>query len=154
MTNEDIIEAARIIKSRNIKLRTEQMLGLPDTSFEDEMELLRMNISIKPDMAWTSVFAPYLGTSLGDYCKAKGLYDGNNDDLPDSFFENTKLNFDKDRKFKTNLLHRIFATCAKMEDGDKLANNFINKKEGNFDSWFYTFKQHLFDQLYEVKNGS
>ncbi len=151
MKNADIFRACYMIKEFGLKLRTEQMLGLPSTSLEDEIDLLSMNIKIKPNVAWTSVFAPYLGTELGDQCKDMGLYDGNNDDLDDSFFSDSRLKFDEDRLKKTNQLQRIFSTCVKMPDGDKLAQDFLDRGRYDFDTWFSTVRKHLYDRdLYRV----
>jgi len=142
---EKMREAGKLIKKYKLRLRTEQMLGLPNTSIEDELEMLKFNIEIQPDIAWTSIFAPYLGTNLGDWCKSNNWYDGTNDDLSESFFSNTRLNFDKERVIKTNMLHHVFSTCAKLPNGVELARKFINKKDLSFDSWFKVMRQHLYD---------
>lgn len=150
-TIEQIRYAADLIHGFDMKLRTEQMLGLPNTTIDDELDLLRLNIEMNPEIAWTAIFAPYLGTELGNWCKANGWYEGNNDDLSDNFFSNTKLNFTKERARRTNMLHKIFATCAKLPDGDKLAAKFIEEKELTFDTWFSDVRQHLYDNsLYKV----
>lgn len=152
MSQECIKSAGVLIKHYGFKLRTEQMLGLPETTMEDELELLRLNCAMKPDIAWTSIFAPYLGTTLGDYCKQIGLYGGDNNDLSDSFFEDSRLNFDAQRKRQTNMLQRVFATCAKFPDGDALARRFITGKDLTWDAWFNTVRRHLFDHsLYKVE---
>jgi radical SAM superfamily enzyme YgiQ (UPF0313 family) len=142
-TNEVIYDTCSMIKDFGFKLRTEQMLGVPQTTLEEEIELLKMNIKIKPDIAWTSIFSPYLGTTLGDYCKNTKLYSGNNDDLGESFFLPSKLNFSSDRLRKTNLLHFVFSTCAKIPNGEKLAERFLFT-EGSFSSWFSCMREHLY----------
>jgi len=127
------------------------MLGLPGTTFGDELELLDLNSKIAPDFAWTSIFQPYLGTSLGDYCKTEGLYDGDNDDLSPDFFSATKLNFPKDRKRATTLLQNIFATCVKFPDGESLARNFIEKNERHgWKEWYQTVKEHMYKDIYGI----
>lgn len=152
MSNEKIITACKLIKEYGFNLRTEQMLGLPETTIEDELGLLKFNVSLKPELAWTSIFTPYLGTKLGDWCKENGLYDGCNDDLSDNFFSDTRLKFDSERKYKTNLLHKIFATCARLPYGDELARRCLDDYDmENFDVWFAKVKKHLFDyELYNV----
>ncbi len=145
MTNEQIMNSCSMIRDRGFKLRTEQMLGIPETFFEDEINLLKMNVDINPNMAWTSIYAPYLGTVLGDYCKEMGLYSGDNDDLSDNFFHESQLNFDTDRLKKTNLLHKIFATCAKFPNGHLLAKSFLDDPSPDFQSWFFKVKEHLFE---------
>ncbi len=144
MTNDQIMDSCLMIKNSGLKLRTEQMLGIPNTSFEDEIDLLKMNVDIDPNLAWTSIFVPYLGTALGDYCKEKGLYSGNNDDLKASFFSDSCLKFDEGRLKKTNFLQKIFATCVKFPNGHLLAKNFLDDPSPDFQSWFFKVKEHLF----------
>lgn len=90
------------ICSRALRVRTEQITGLPygATSVETpinidaDLELVKLNIDLKPSMAWASTFAPYAGTKLGKYALNHGHYDGTeNDDVPDTFFERSVLRF-------------------------------------------------------------
>ncbi len=151
MSNKEIFQACTMVKEFGFKLRTEQMLGLPATTFEDELGLLEMNIKIRPNIAWSSIYTPYLGTWLGDFCKKTGLYSGNNDDLEATFFSKSKLNFDKDRLRKTNQLQTMFSTCAQFPDGHKLAKNFMDKDNYNWKNWFEVTRKHLYDEsLYKV----
>jgi len=147
MSNDQILDACRKIKEAGFRLRTEQMLGLPGTTIDDELELLRMNIRIQPDIAWVSMFTPYLGTTLGDWCKDRGLYNGTNDDLTGTFFSDSKLNFYPGRIAMTNMLLRIFSTCAKMPHGDKLAQSCLRNGVSDMDGWFHAVKDHLYDSL-------
>lgn len=148
---KQIANACELIKEWGFKLRTEQMLGLPHTTYLDELKLLKLNVTLKPDIAWTSIFAPYLGTTLGDYCLKSGWYFGNNDDLKDSFFSDSQLTFSQRRKVKTNMLQRVFSTCACIPEGDKLAESFLLGDEHNFDRWFSVMRTHLYDNcLYSI----
>jgi len=144
-SNKDIYSACAEIKKLGMKLRTEQMLGIPNTTLEDELNLLRMNIEIEPDIAWTSTYTPYLGTTLGDWCKENKWYNGSNDDLENSFFSDSKINFMNGRAKKTNVLQKIFSTCAKIPQGNILAKKFLDSERYNFDSWFSNMRTHLYD---------
>jgi radical SAM superfamily enzyme YgiQ (UPF0313 family) len=151
MTNRQVLAACALVKEMGFKLRTEQMLGVPNTSMEDELNLLKMNIEIQPDIAWTSVYTPYLGTKLGDYCKEKGLYGGDNDDLDDNFFSCSRLNFDEDRLKKSNQLQAIFSTCSCISEGHELAKDFLNSGKYDWGNWFKTMRKHLYDRkLYRI----
>ena len=144
-TNNEITNACNLVKKYNIKLRIEQMLGLPNTTLEDELDLLKLNVFLKPDMSWVSIYSPYLGTTLGDYCKAVGLYSGNNNDLSDSFFSNSALNFSSKRLINTNTLHKIFSTCALFKNGQELAKNYLILSDFTLSGWFNATRKHLFD---------
>ena len=150
-SNDDIYNSCKLIKEFNLKLRTEQMLGLPQTTLEDELNLLKMNTEIKPEIAWTSIFTPYLGTTLGDSCKENNLYLNSNDDIEENFFSNSKLLFNSQRVEQTNMLQKIFSTCSNFSQGNKLAKSFLSSNDYSFNSWFSCMKTHLYDNcLYKV----
>jgi hypothetical protein len=119
------------------------MLGLPNTTFEDELNLLKMNCEINPTIAWTSIFQPYRGTELGEYCVNNDLYVGNNEDVDESFFTNTVLNYPEERKREIVELQKIFALCSHIPNGWKYAKQIIKDGKDNL-------KEHLYSVLYET----
>lgn len=143
MSNEKILNNCKKLTDNGIKLRTEQMLGLPNTTFEDELNLLKMNCEIRPTIAWTSIFQPYRGTELGEYCVNNGLYNGNNEDVDKSFFTNTVLNYSEERKKEIVELQKIFANCAHIPNGWEYARQIIKEGKNNL-------KEHLYSVLYSV----
>jgi len=143
MKNKTIINNSKALLSAGVKLRTEQMLGLPNTTLEDELNLLKMNCEINPTIAWTSIFQPYRGTELGEYCVTNGLYEGNNEDVADSFFKTTVLNYPDERKREIVELQKIFALCSHIPNGWEYAKQII--KQNNND-----LKGHLYSVLYQT----
>lgn len=143
MKNETIINNCKQLLSAGVKLRTEQMLGLPNTTLEDELNLLKMNCEIRPTIAWTSIFQPYRGTELGEYCVNNGLYVGNNEDVEESFFKTTVLNYPEKRKEEIIKLQKIFALCAHLPNGWEYAEQIVKHNNDNL-------KEHLYSVLYGV----
>ena len=143
MKNEDIINNCKMLLSAGVKLRTEQMLGLPDTTLEDELKLLRMNCEIGPTIAWTSIFQPYRGTELGEYCVNNNLYVGNNEDASDSFFKESVLNYPDERKKEIIELQKIFALCTHLPNGWEHAEQIVRFGNNNL-------KEHLYSVLYKT----
>lgn len=143
MKNETIYSNCRKLLDSGIKLRTEQMLGLPNTTFEDELKLLKFNCEIKPTIAWSSIFQPYRGTELGEYCVQNGLYDGNNEDVSDTFFKETVLNYSPERKNEIVKLQQIFAMCAHIPNGWEYAEQIVKHNNNNL-------KEHLYSLLYRI----
>ena len=106
MPNELMFEGMRSIVSRGLRVRTEQITGLPygattaptEMNLDADLRLIETNVKLKqltggPTIAWASTFAPYKGTKLGTYCKEYGYYNGDNNDVPDTFFERSVLKF-------------------------------------------------------------
>jgi radical SAM superfamily enzyme YgiQ (UPF0313 family) len=143
MSNKKILENCKKLTDNGIKLRTEQMLGLPNTTFEDELKLLEMNCQINPTIAWASIFQPYRGTVLGEYCVNNGLYSGNNEDVDESFFTNTILNYPEERKYEIVELQKIFALCSHIPNGWEYARQIIKEGKNNL-------KEHLYSVLYST----
>lgn len=95
MSEELILEGCAKIKSRGITLRLEQILAIPFSTLETDLSTLRLNNVINPEMAWTSILAPYGGTLMGEIANSFGFYKGNNDDLHQLFFDRSVMRHSK-----------------------------------------------------------
>ncbi len=91
MTDRTIIDGADILHKHGIRLRTENMVGIPHETPHTAMETLRLNVKCRPTIGWASVFQPYPGTDLGDECLVNGTFDGDVDNFSDSFFDTYRL---------------------------------------------------------------
>jgi len=98
MSDELILEGCAKIRSRGMTLRTEQILAVPFSNLETDLSTLDLNNRIGPEMAWTSILAPYGGTEMGDVAKAFGYYKGENDDLHELFFDRSVMRHSKTAK--------------------------------------------------------
>ena len=143
MNNDSIYKNCRKFLDCGMKLRTEQMLGLPNTTLEDELNLLKLNCEINPTIAWSSIFQPYRGTELGEYCVQEGLYNGNNEDISEAFFKESVLNFPEERKKEIIKLQEIFTMCAHIPHGWEYAEQIIKYNNNNL-------KEHLYSVLYRT----
>jgi hypothetical protein len=86
-----IEEGIRRIQDRGLTLRTEQILAVPFSDIQTDIETLKFNVKLKPSMAWTSILQPYGGTNMGTIASKFGLWRGTNDDLDESFFDRSTL---------------------------------------------------------------
>lgn len=112
MSLGDVQDAAIRFKEYGIKLMIQNMLAIPTSTIEDDLETLEFNIKCKPDYAWSSIFSPFPGTALGDMCIQKGWYKGDYSDITDCFFDRSVLNFDDLYKEQTYYLQKMFALCV------------------------------------------
>jgi anaerobic magnesium-protoporphyrin IX monomethyl ester cyclase len=74
-SKEQLENAFRIFKNHKINVYANTMLALPFTSLEHDIASVDFAIKVKPDMPNFSIFMPYPGTDLGDYCQEIGIYD-------------------------------------------------------------------------------
>lgn len=111
-SNEEAYNASKTLKKWGIKLMIQNMLGLPTSTIEEDLNTLEVNIRCQPDYGWCSIFSPYPGTKLGDLCKTEGYYTGDYSEISDSFFDTSVLNFDEKHKEQLVCLQKIFALCV------------------------------------------
>jgi radical SAM superfamily enzyme YgiQ (UPF0313 family) len=111
---EQVRVASELLRKAGIQLMLQNILGLPSSSIEDDLFTLEMNIKYQPTYAWASIYQPYVGTDLGDYCKKEGYYKGNYDDIGDNFFDKSVLEFSEEHKEQLYCLQKIFALCVKF----------------------------------------
>ena len=114
-SNQEAIDAANILAKYGIKLMVQNMLSLSESTIQDDLLTLKVNIECKPAYAWASIFAPYPGTDLGDECKERGYYTGDYSDITDSFFDMSVLNFSDEYKMQTYLLQKVFALAVEAQ---------------------------------------
>lgn len=91
MSDELIDEGVQRIQSRGLTLRLQQILMVPFSDLKTDLETLALNVRLAPQMGWTSILAPYLGTAMGTISSKYGMYTGTNDDLDDRFFSRSVL---------------------------------------------------------------
>lgn len=86
-----LVEGVRKVQSRGLALRTQQILAVPFSDLETDLETLALNNTLAPDIAWSSILAPYAGTAMGSLASDLGFYAGDNDDLDETFFARSVL---------------------------------------------------------------
>ena len=115
-TNEQTYEAAANLKRYGIKLMIQNILCLPTSTLDEDLATLEANIIAQPDYAWCSIFVPYPGTVLGNLCVEEGWYNGDYEDITDSFFDQSVLNISEQYREQTYYLQKCFALCVKAQE--------------------------------------
>ena len=106
--------AARTLKKHGIKFRTYNIIGLPSETPEEMLATLELNLRIKPDFPWCSIFTPYPETKLAEFAVANGNLDAtfSYDDVPLSFFNGTVLkNVDRDYILNLHAFFQLIVFC-------------------------------------------
>jgi radical SAM superfamily enzyme YgiQ (UPF0313 family) len=73
MSNDDIINTARVLKEVGIKFCTLNIVGFPTETTEQMWETYELNRKIKPDGTIVSIFYPFPKTELADFCAERGF---------------------------------------------------------------------------------
>jgi hypothetical protein len=112
MSNEQIIEACRMIKSGGIRIFTQNMIGLPTESLENAFETLELNKKCKPDYTWVSLYSPYPNTILGEKARDLGLFNGDIDSFSFTYHLGSPMNIPDKKEFEN--LQKLFALAVEF----------------------------------------
>jgi anaerobic magnesium-protoporphyrin IX monomethyl ester cyclase len=103
ITNEQIEDACSVCRSLGIKVRLQNMIGLPvDNPLKDALDTLEYNQRIGPSDSWAAIFQPFPKTDIWHYCLEKGLIVKGTECM--NFYDDTRLKI-KDAE-KINALHK------------------------------------------------
>ncbi|MDP3787105.1 MAG: radical SAM protein [Candidatus Omnitrophota bacterium] len=96
ITNEEILNAAKVIKKYKIKLQLFNILGSPGETVDTALETYEMSRQIHPEHAWCSLLAPYPGTEIAELSLEKGLLPKgyNFSSLENSYFDSIPLSME------------------------------------------------------------
>jgi len=154
VSNEQILEGAKLLRKHGVKFRSQNMLGLPYETLDNSLETLYLNAKCKPTLGWTSLYQPYPKTPLGEFCKDHELYSGDFSDMPESFFEDTVLEcFDEKRKKELRNLQRLFGFLVSYPILKPIVKVLIKCHNNKLYNWVHIkWKNRLFRKLFSLKD--
>ncbi len=137
VTDEKIFKAAEYLHKAGIKFLTFNILGLPDETLEDAISTVELNIKIKTDYPWCSLYMPLPGTELTQYSIDKGYLDSQYYDINiQNTFHNMSVMNMKNINEITNL-QRFFQTAVLWPKTFPFIKRIIYiKPNPMFNAWF------------------
>ncbi|MBF0444189.1 MAG: B12-binding domain-containing radical SAM protein [Magnetococcales bacterium] len=155
MSNKRLLDAIEVLEKNNISVTTPTMIGLPFTSFDDDIKTVELVCQAKPTYAGVTIFQPYPGLPLTDACLQNNL-------IEKSYVE--KLNTDcyepayiKGIDYtQVNKLRKTFGLIRPLgylfpnrvkEIIDKMPDNFILHHLNNLINFYY------FGKIYKYRRG-
>ncbi|MFC1990597.1 B12-binding domain-containing radical SAM protein [Chloroflexota bacterium] len=105
MSDEQIINAFHICRKYGINTFSNNILGLPYATLENEIETIDLNIRARASFVEFPIFHPYPRTELGDYCIKEGIYDAGYGQLHMSYMNKSPLSCftEKEKNIQRNL---------------------------------------------------
>lgn len=73
--NEHIVEGARLLRERGIKVLTTNMIGLPGETLDNAFETVQLNMVLKSDYVRANTFLLFPGLPLVEYARQHGYVD-------------------------------------------------------------------------------
>lgn len=112
ITNEQIKFTCETCEKHGIKVRLQNMIGLPvDDPLGDALETLEFNKNLDITDSWVAIFQPFPKTDLWRYCLDKNFLSGKVE--PKKFYEDTILNIPDAEKI--NRLHKWWYWAIKYK---------------------------------------
>lgn len=73
--DDHIVEGARLLRDRRIKVLTTNMIGLPGETLDHAFETVELNMKLKSDYVRANTFLLFPGLPLVEYARANGYVD-------------------------------------------------------------------------------
>jgi radical SAM superfamily enzyme YgiQ (UPF0313 family) len=137
MSDEQIINACRMVKQHGIKIVSQNMLGLPGESLAYSFKTIKLNSECKPDLPGFSIFQPYPGTALSNYAIENSYFDGDFDKLGTSYLSTTALNYSDINKRKLENLYKLSIIVVKFPFLQPLIKQVIKLPKNKFYDFLY-----------------
>ena len=110
ISRDQIIRAGRMVRAAGMHITATNILGLPTSTLEDDLDTMRLNAQAEISYAHAWLFQPYPGTELGQFTRDQGLMAGTVDDISEVAWDHSILVFDSpDDKRQREHLQRLFA---------------------------------------------
>ena len=138
-TNEKIIDAVRILKKNNVKLKIHNLIGLPvKDPLKVDFETLDFNIKLKPHVAGCSILYPYPGTEVSHLAKEMGMFDGNHEKVQISNKSSSNMQFgSKLEQRKITNFHKLFPIIVEWPFLRSSTNFLIKLPLSYLYTWIY-----------------
>lgn len=114
ITVKQIKEAFNAAENKNIKTQAYNMVGLPGESSKEILETIKLNAEIKADLSVVSIFYPYKGTYLHDFCVKKGYLKEENTGLPKNYYSYSVLTLPEIRRKQIDFFFHYFNFLKKI----------------------------------------
>lgn len=150
ISNETIVRAALILEKYGIRLRTENMIGVPGETWDSAMQTVKLNSLCEPTIGWASLYQPYPGTELGDRCIADGTFDGDIDSMSESFFDTYRLKVPDAKKFER--LQKLFSILVKHPKL-RIFAYLLCSLPFSYKKIYSWYKKRLYRELYRIGEG-
>ncbi len=126
MSEDAIINCAKLLKKHKIRFITENILANPTSTLSDDIETLDMNLKCQPDYPTVSLLQPYPRTEIFQIALENNQFEKKDIDKLESFFKGTSLKIENKQE-RINL-QRIFAIVVAFPFLRKFVDFLIKRK--------------------------
>lgn len=155
VTEEQILETARLLNKYKVPHRNGGMVGLPGEKFEEMLQTLEMNIKTKPEFGFASIFIPFPGLELTDYAlEHDHLSKESLDNLPKNTHLHSVLRFsdyEKSKIQKITYLYPLFVNFPRLFYNHRIFKILFKLPMAFLHVFFNLFSAYKLSKVYKVK---
>lgn len=157
MSDEDIIRSHRLCEKYGIYTFTNCIIGLPETTIDNDIESIDLAISSRVDWAEFPIFYPYPKTELGELTIQKGFYLPEYEKMHTSYQYKSLLNCfnerEKNAQMNLSVLGAVVVACPFLRN--LIVKHLIYIKHNFiFTLFYYLTKTYVFrKKIYVTKAG-
>ena len=139
------------LKRAGIVVFTDNILGIPSGTLEDDLRTLELNIELDVDYAAATICTPYPGTALASWAIEHGYFDGDFERIDECYYtESVFRHAQEGDKHRIENLQKLFALVAAFPALLPLARRLIDLPPNDFfyalfRSWYLV--SHLSDVM-------
>ncbi|MFH1093338.1 MAG: radical SAM protein [Candidatus Omnitrophota bacterium] len=111
MSDDVLLEAARLCKKYGIEFATFNMVGLPGEGAKEILDTVKLNARLNADFTYTSILYPFPKTALHKLCIEKELL---TDRIITDYVEGSALNFDKPTMARIIFVRNFFGPLMNL----------------------------------------
>jgi anaerobic magnesium-protoporphyrin IX monomethyl ester cyclase len=132
VSDERIIQAGGMLKSRGIRVLTYNMIGLPAETLDQAFATMDINTRLKTDFPRFSIYQPYPLTDLAEKAKQLGMlgHDFGTNRISESYFKKSVLKRDDIYLFEN--LHKLFYPAVRWPGTRRLIRQIIRMPSNPF----------------------
>lgn len=157
MSKEQILEASHLLNKHKVPHRSGGMVGLPGEKIEEMLETLDLNIKIKPQFGFASIFIPYPGLELTDYALKHGyLSEELLSKLPKNTHLSSVLNFTANENLwikKITYLYPLIVDYPILFYNRRIYNALLKLPKILLHVFFNLYCAYKLSRLYKVKTA-
>ncbi len=106
ITNEQLRRAFRLAREEGLRIESFNMVGLPEETPHNVLDTIKLNAQVRTNSMQVSIFQPFPGTDLYDYCNEKGyMAEG---DRVVNYFQESTITQDSIASFQVQMFRDYF----------------------------------------------
>jgi len=131
ISDEQLIRAFDLFNKYGLRSLAYAMIGIPGESIDSINQSLKILRRLKPTLIRQTIFEPFIGTPLFDYCKENNLFNGNK--VSSNCFSSSTLIFDNISPRELKLYQILYPWYLNLDFVGKYEEKYrelINKYSG------------------------